>query len=128
MPHIRLVRAIVALLVVQFLLGVLASMYQEIPTDHPEEVFSQFGFITFHMLNGTLLLVLGAVFLYQAVKRHTYKSEALRGLVAMVAAWAFGEAFVLTQNDILSFLMAGSFIGALLAYAQVMYGPRLKAT
>lgn len=127
MPSIKLARAIVGLLVVQFLLGVLASMYQEVPEGHPEEVFRQFGFIMVHILNGTLLLVLGAVFLYQAVKRKAFKREAMSGLGAMIAAYAFGEAFVFTQNDLMSFLMAGSFIGALLPYARVMYTAHLKA-
>jgi hypothetical protein len=121
MPNIKLVRSIVILLVLQFLLGVLASMYSDIPQNHPEEVFHHFGYISLHIVNGTLLLVLGAVFLYQALKHKAYKREAISGLGAMVAAWAFGEVFVFTQNDLLSFLMAGSFIGALLPYARVMY-------
>lgn len=126
MPSIKLARSIVGLLILQFLLGVLASMYQEVPEGHPEEVFRQFGYISVHMLTGTLLLVLGAIFLYQAIKRKAYKAEAIRGFVAMVAAYAFGETFVFTQNDIWSFLMAGAFIGALLPYVTIMNTARLK--
>ncbi len=127
MPNNKLVRVIVALLVIQFLLGVLASMYAEIPDGHPEEVFHQFGLITLHMINGTLLLILGAVFVYQAVKHRAYKREAINGLGAMLAAYVFGELFVFTQNDLMSFFMAGSFIGALLPYARVMYLTQPKA-
>lgn len=128
MPSIKLVRVIVALLALQFLLGILANLYSEIPKDQPWEVFHQFGFILFHALNGTVLLVMGAVFLYQALKRQAYKREAISGLAALLLAYAFGEAFVFTQNDLMSFLMAGSFIGALLPYAKVMYlaGPQTK--
>lgn len=128
MPSIKLVRVIVALLVLQFLLGMLANLYAEIPKDQPWEVFHQFGFILAHAANGTLLLVMGAVFLYQALKRHAYQREAIGGMVALLLAYSFGEAFVFTQSDLMSFLMAGSFIGALLPYARVMYlmAPRAK--
>lgn len=126
-PSIKLVRVIVGLVILQFLLGVLASLYSEIPADNPAEVFHQFGFISAHVVNGTLLLVLGAVFVYQAVTRKKYKREAMSGLGAMIGAYVFGELFVFTQNDLMSFLMAGSFIGALLPYAKVMYTASVKA-
>jgi hypothetical protein len=116
MRGLGLARIIVGLLVIQFLLGVVASMNSDVPEGHPMRLF-----LTLHIVNGTLLLILGGVFLYKAIKGKRFKREASSGLGAMVVAYAFGEAFVFTQNDLLSFLMAISFIGALMPYARVMY-------
>ena len=117
----KLAGSIVALLVVQFLLGILANLYSEIPADKPYEVFRQFGYIAFHALNGVLLLVLGAVLLAQALKRGVYKREAAGSLVALVVAFICGEVFVFTQNDTWSLLMATAFIGALMGYARIVF-------
>jgi hypothetical protein len=121
MPSKKLAGTILGLLILQFLLGMLANLYAEIPANNPEEVFRQFGYIMFHVLNGVLLVILGAVFLYQALKRHAFKREAIGGLVALVVAFACGEVFVFTQNDIWSLLMALAFIGALMSYARVVF-------
>jgi uncharacterized membrane protein YedE/YeeE len=121
MQRLIIVKVLVGLLVVQFLLGVLTSMFTDFPADNPEEAYRQFGYLSLHVITGTLLLVLGVVFLYQAIKHKVYKREAISGLAAMVVAYGFGEIFVSTQNDLWSFLMAFSFIGALMPYARVMF-------
>lgn len=121
MPSKKLANSIVGLLIIQFVLGILANLYQQIPQDKPYEVFKQFGYIAFHALNGTLLLALGAVFLYQAIKRKAYKVEAISGLGALVFAFAFGELFVFTQNNIFSLFMSLAFISALMRYTKVVY-------
>lgn len=125
MPNKKLVNAIVGLLVLQFLLGMLANLYATIPKQKAYEVFHQFGFVTFHALNGTVLLVLGIVFLVKSRKSPTMK-PALGGLINMVLAYACGELFVFTQRGIFSFLMALGFIGALLSYARVAFSSQKR--
>ncbi len=120
-PYKKFATAIVVLLVVQFALGVLASMYNEISADDPASIFHQLNFVLVHALNGTALLVLGIVFLVRAIKGKLYVKQASSGLGAIVVAYVMGESFVFTQNDVFSFLMAMSFIGALLPYARIMY-------
>jgi heme A synthase len=121
-PRLGLVKVIVGLLVLEFVLGVLASMVADSPKQHALHNLNTFGLIPLHIVVGTLLLALGGLFLAQTSKqRHKYRREAIGGLCALVAAYACGELFVFTRNDLLSFAMAMSFIGALLPYARVMY-------
>ena len=116
----KLVNTIVGLLVLQFVLGMLANLYATVPQQKSYEVFHQLGFITFHALNGTLLVILGVVFLVKSRKTSSLK-PAIGGLASMVLAYTFGELFVFTHHDIFSFLMSLSFIGALLSYARVAF-------
>jgi len=120
MKHRQLVNTIVGLLLLQFILGILANLYSTIPSQKPYEVFHQFGFILFHALNGTLLLVLGVILAIKTRKQRSFKS-ALGGLLNLVLAFSFGEFFVFTQRDIFSFLMAVAFIGALMPYAWLAF-------
>ena len=121
----RLVNTIVGLLVIQFILGILANLYATIPQQKPYEVFHQFGYILFHALNGTLLVVLGVVF---AAKRHRQNDFrlAISGLVSLLLAFAFGEFFVFTRNNVFSLLMAVAFIGALMPYARIAFSNPTK--
>jgi len=118
MKHKKLVNSIVGLLILQFILGMLANLYSTIPTQKPYEVFHQFGFIIFHVLNGTLLLILGIILVTKTRKQSSFK-PALGGLINLVLAFTFGEFFVFTQRDIFSFLMALAFIGALMSYVRI---------
>lgn len=123
MKNKRLVRGILGLLVLQFVLGMLANLYATIPQDKPYEVFHQFGYILFHALNGTLLLVLGSILVFKSRgQTQTSLIRTIVGLVNLVLAFSFGELFVFTQNDLFSLLMAFAFIGALLSYANRLLG------
>jgi hypothetical protein len=119
MNHKRLVNVILGLLVIQFLLGMLANLYAEIPQP-AYEVFHQAGYITFHALNGTLLVVLGIILIVKSRKEHALKLP-IAGLASMLFAYTFGELFVFTQYDLFSFLMSVGFIGALLSYARLAF-------
>lgn len=111
---------IMGLLVVQFILGMLANLYATIPQQKSYEVFHHPGYILFHALNGTLLVVLGIILVVKTRGQAAYK-PAIGGLGNLLLAFAFGEFFVFTQNDIFSLLMALAFVGALLSYARLAF-------
>lgn len=106
------------LLVVQFILGMLANLYATIPTKKPYEVFHQLGFINLHAINGVLLLVLGSV-LAVKLRRQPGFRQAAGGLGGLVVAFACGELFVFTQQDLFSLLMALAFLGSLFSYMRL---------
>jgi len=118
MPQKKLANAIVGLLILQFVLGMLANLFSNVPSQKPYVVFRQFGFIAFHALNAVALVVLAIVLLVKLHKSSEAK-QAIGGLVNIVLAFIFGELFVFTQRDIFSFLMALAFIGALMSYARI---------
>ena len=122
MKYKALINTIFGLLVFQFILGMLANLYAKIPTHKPYEVFQQFGFIAFHAVNATLLVVLGIILTIKSRGQSDFKLAAT-GLANMVIAYVFGELFVFTQQDIFSLLMALSFIGALMSYARLVFSP-----
>lgn len=116
-----LVHLILGLLVLQFILGMLASFYQEVPAGAPQEVFEKFGYIMIHVLNAALLIIFGAVFLWKVIRRKTYVKAGAIGFASLVLAYGGGVAFVFLQDDIYSLVMSVGFIGALLAYAYVAF-------
>src|SRR6266496_2205443 len=126
MPSSKIAKAILWLLVLQFALGMLANMYVELPQDKPWEVFHQFGFVTLHAVNGVLLLVLGAIFMVQALKAHERQRGGVVGFLSMVVAVVCGELFVFSGNDVYSFGMALSFLGAFVTYAQGVFSAKPK--
>jgi hypothetical protein len=126
MKHRRLVGVIFGLLILQFILGMLANLYATIPRSKPYDVFHQFGFITFHALNATVLVILAIILVFKLRGQAPFKS-AMGGLVSLVLAYIFGELFVFTQHSIYSLFMALAFIGALLGYARILFsGTTLK--
>ena len=60
------------------------------------------------------------IFLYSLAKIKCFKKN-IGGLSSVLTSIIFGDLFVFTQNDIFSFLMAMSFIGALINYAKVAF-------
>src|SRR5579872_3162467 len=126
MRHKKLVNYIVGLLVLQFILGMLANLYATIPKQKSYEVFHQLGFITFHALNGTLILVLGIILVVKSPRKDPAFRPAVGGLVNVVLAFTFGEFYVFTQKDIFSFLMALGFIVALLSYSRLAFSSHDK--
>ena len=127
----RLPATILGLLVLQFLLGILASLYQEIPKGLEKySVYHQPGFILVHVVNALALVVLSIILLVKAKRKKLSKkvvSTAVGGLGSIVVAYAAGILFVETANDLFSVLMALGFIGAFLPYARLVYGPELSS-
>ena len=127
----RLPAAILILLVLQFLLGILASLYQEIPKGMEKySVYHQLGFIVFHAWNAVAVLVLAIILWVKALRKKLPKKVitlARGGLGSIVLAFASGVVFIETANDIFSFLMAVTFVGAFLLYARLVYGSELSS-
>lgn len=125
----RLPRIIFSLLMLQFILGMLANLYQKIPEGMQRyDVYYSVGFIALHSLVGVALLLFSIVLLVKIRRRHV-SSEAMRlavgGLISIVIAYVGGILFVETGNDIFSLIMALGFIGALQLYAQLAFGAAL---
>lgn len=120
MKHIKLIKTIFWLLILQFALGMLANLYGTIPSSKPYEVFHQIGFISAHALNGTLLLILGIVLAVKSRRTPTFR-PAMAGVFHVALAFTFGELFVFTQQDIFSLLMALAFVGALVIYTKLVF-------
>ncbi len=112
----RLSRAIVGLLVLQFILGMLSNLYAQIPDVRPWEVYDKFGLIPLHAVNGLILLVLAVAYIVRRARTHGPLARPVAGLVNIVVAFICGVIFVDTQNDVFSLLMALAFLGALMAY------------
>jgi len=128
MPSKKLANTILTLLLLQYILGMLANLYSKIPKVKSYDVFHQFGFIVFHALNGTLLLVLASVFLMQAIKQKSFKSAAIAGLAGILFAFICGEIFVANQIDFYSFLMSLGFLVALMSYVRIVFTMRVTGS
>ena len=108
---------IVGLLGIEFVLGMLANMYEEIPAEAPYSVLRHPGFIAFHAANGILLTLLVIVFVWLAWKQRHQLNLAIAGLVSVFVAHAAGVGFLHTQQDWYSLLMAIGFLGAFFSYS-----------
>ena len=115
---VKLLRAQVGLLALQFVLGMLANLYQTINSAHPSDVFRQWGFIMAHSLNAGLVLVLAVVLLWQAVKRRSQIGWASWGLSGIVVAFLAGHLFVANQSELYSLAMS---LGFILSFAVYLY-------
>ncbi|HEY2004139.1 MAG TPA: hypothetical protein VGH44_03395 [Candidatus Saccharimonadia bacterium] len=113
-------RWLVGLLVVQFILGMSANLFQTIPDDMPWRVFHEVGPIILHALNGLVIVVLAVWLRILAGRQDRYVGPVALGGTAVAIAFVCGVIFVnLGQNDIYSFAMALGFIVALLEFAYV---------
>lgn len=112
----RFARIILVLLGIQFILGMLANFYVEIPKVKPWLVFHHWGYVLVHAINGVVLLALAIVFIGQAMRQKRLIGPAARGLGSIVVAFVAGEIFVANGNDIWSLVMALGFLGAFANY------------
>jgi hypothetical protein len=123
MSNSKLTKVLLGFLLVQFVLGMLANLYSQIPNP-AYEVFQRVGFISLHAIVGTILLVLSVVLLVHSRKAPGF-GPALGGFIDILLAYIFGEAYVFTRMNIFSLLMAIAFIGAMMAYTHLAFS-RLK--
>ncbi len=118
------VYAQVALLIVQFLLGMDANLYVNVPTTITPAFWTDPStwIIRFHMIVGTIILLVG---IYLVAKSNEFKDKietrAIRfGFFWVIVAYASGLGFLFGgANNIFSFTMAIGFLFAILAYAIV---------
>lgn len=113
-----LAKSLVFLLVVEYILGMLANFYSEIPSDKPDEVFRHFGFIFVHSAVAVLLIILSVMFLVRALKGKSRTVNARWGLIGIAIAFISGHLFVGNQSDIYSLIMS---LGFIIAFGSYLY-------
>src|SRR5579872_4637344 len=119
-----LARVIVGLLVLQFILGMLANLFAQVPTKEPYLVFHQFGYISAHTTNAAILIILAVIFRIKAQTEKDSRVASIIGALGIFIAFLSGIIFVnLGQDDIFSFTMALGFITAFLAYTYEAFAP-----
>jgi len=118
-------KTIVGLLVLEFIFGTLAGLYQEIPEGSDRlEVYKPVGLIFFHVVIAVVLFVLALVFVIRT-KQQKQSSKlvgaSIGGLSCIALALISGVLFIGTANDIFSFTMMLFALGGLLSYAQIVF-------
>ena len=109
-------------LTVQYLLGMATNLFVQFPETANEQQLWEFAkkqlLLVAHIIIGFLLLIGGVVLLVRAVKHHdrNWIIAGSVGLIAIIAAILAGASFIPSQKDPFSYLMATSFMVALLAY------------
>lgn len=116
----------VGLLSIQYLLGLMAGMFEEIPADNPESVFFHVGYIHVHALTGLLLLILAIIFVMKAYKTKLQLLAGWSGLAAILIAAIAGQAFVHTQNDLWSIVMGIAWLAAFAHYFKALIQLKTK--
>jgi hypothetical protein len=118
----KIAQTLLVLLILQFILGMMSNLFQSVPSTQPWRVFHDFGPILFHTANATLLLILGFVFLYHALRGHMHPVAARIGLASIILAYICGVMFVnFGQINLYSFGMALGFISAFTVYSYLAF-------
>ena len=116
-------RGMILGLAVQFLLGMVINLYTEFPESGDVRHYWEFAnhnwLVMIHMIFGTLLVIGAISFLVRSVrsKLAQWKLPATLGLLSLILAWGAGDAFIGTQNDAFSYLMALGFILGIVCYS-----------
>lgn len=114
-------------LIIEYLLGMAASLFVEFPQTHNATMLWQFAkgqfSITAHIVIGLLMVIGAIVLLVRAIIRKDKKwiIAASVGLFGILVAAFAGERFVSTQQAIYSYSMAVAFIIAFVAYGWGIY-------
>jgi heme A synthase len=113
--------AMIAVLLLQILVGVASALWLGIPDDpNNMAAYVNMGLLSAHMWVGTALAVLGVWIPIDAyrVRNKRWLAVSMVGLVAVVAAFAAGGIFLASagKNDAASFAMAIACLVALAAY------------
>lgn len=111
-----------ALLVVQFILGMITNLFVKLPEDgQPNQVWaaanSQFPSAS-HIILGMLLLIVAIVIIVRAVmsKNRILLWSSIAGLASIVIAVYAGVVFTTGLSDTYSLVMSLGFIASMLAY------------
>ena len=126
-PLIIQSHVLLGFLIVQYILGIVVNLFVQFPDTKKEALLWEFAKsqmpLVLHMVLGGLLFIGACVFIIRAIrsKNKQWIISASVGLVAILVAIIAGAQFIPTQNDSLSFVMALSFIVALVAYAWGIY-------
>jgi hypothetical protein len=112
-----------------FVLGMIANLYIEIPTDLAKGnawpwVFANSAIIAIHAIVGTLLFVVSIVSVILAVRTHRkyWIIASTLGLIFTgLAAYAGSDFLSSGQTSFSSLLMAFGFLGALVSYGLAVF-------
>lgn len=117
----------IALLTVQYLLGMYTNLFVAFPEHAAEGQLWEFAWhqvpLALHIIVGIALLVGAIVLLVWAMQKHDKQwivSSAVAFLSILVAG-AAGSQFVSKQSDMYSFLMGATFLAAILSYFWGLY-------
>ncbi|MEI7885574.1 MAG: hypothetical protein WCI30_09530 [Clostridia bacterium] len=114
----------IALLVLEYILGMYANLFVEIPEGSNGWQFAVgSGIIMSHIILGTLLLLFSiALFIFSIrAKEKSWTVISILGLVSIFGSLAYGSAFLSKDSDIGSFLMAVGLGIAVLVYSAGLY-------
>lgn len=118
-------------LCVEFILGMTTNIYVSFPENLSEKQNWEFAQnqipLVLHMIIGALLLIGSIALLIQAIrtKIKSWIIIASLGMVAMLITFGSGSAFVGSQVDVYSFVMAIGFILTLFIYIWGIYKLKL---
>jgi hydrogenase/urease accessory protein HupE len=118
---------ILGFLILQYLLGMAANLFVQFPDTSNVKKLWQYAqgqwTVVVHMILGFLLLVGSIILLFRAIRRKdkNWIFAGSIGLFAILSAVVAGSEFIPTQQDVYSYIMAASFIIAVLAYGWGIY-------
>ncbi len=123
----------IALLVIEYILGMATSLFVEFPEDEKGMQLWKFAMqetlVSIHIVVSLLLFIGTIIFVIRALK-HKKRQWLIASSIATVAILGgigTGSAFITSQNDWYSFVMSISLIIALLAYYWGIYVSRSSA-
>ncbi len=125
---------LLALLGIEFLLGVWASLFAEFPDNSNANQLWSYGFtqwsVVAHIIVGLLILAGAVALLVSAYKRksHNWKVAGWAGFAFVTIAFICGERFVTTQNDWFSLIMSVGLAGVAGAYIYGLLNNRTTGT
>ena len=112
------------LLVLQYLLGIYANLFVEIPEEGSRWAFAGTSAgIAAHMLLGILVLVGAILVLIFAIRRKSAEwiAFSILGLIGVFGALYAGSSFVNVDSDGISFMMAAGTALSMIAYSTGLY-------
>ena len=122
---------LLALLVLENLLGIFANLYITLPAGNAiEAIFTSFPVLTVHVVNGFLMLALAATMVVSTHRAgyRRLRNVAIFEVVFLAVAIQEGFAYSATQNNLFSFGMEAAFVFAVVGVATLLYrlGPPLE--
>lgn len=104
------------LLGIEFILGMLANLYEEVLSDAPEQAFRHIGYISLHAALAVAIVLVALWLGWLAYKTKTAVLTNLLGLASVLIASLSGHLFVVTGQDGYSVAMAIAFLAAFSCY------------
>lgn len=127
--YLSITRGTIHTLLVLFVLGMIANLYIEIPSDLTSGsawgwVFGNSAVIAVHAVLGTLLFVVSIASLVLAIQTHRklwIVASSLGLIFTGLAAYAGSDFVSAGQTNFSSLLMAFGFLGALVSYGMAVF-------